>query len=138
MGCRLEDVEMGTYEGWLEGERLEMGIDWEQDDLVHKEENMMEVGSQYYQLLYSEGSYPPQSPPTIAEKGVEGGNVGGMSFTEDDGQVDMSLEVPLPPPPPGLSVQLGGLNMEESECLCSIFGGLCKEFISPYGLAQMG
>ena len=120
MEYQLEDVEMGTYEEWLEGELLEMGIDWEQDDLVHKEENMMVVGSQQYPPHHSEGSYPPQSPPTIAEKGVEGGNVGGMSFTEDDGQVDIPQDIPLPPPTPGLSFQLGSLEIEESECLCSI------------------
>ena len=91
MEYQLEDVEMGTYEEWLEGELLEMGIDWEQDDLVHKEENMMVVGSQQYPPHHSEGSYPPQSPPTIAEKGVEGGDGGGVSVTKDVG-TDASLE----------------------------------------------
>ena len=114
-------MEMETYEDWLEGELLEMGIDWEQDDLDTMEENMMVVGSQEYPPHHSEGSHPLQSPPTIAEKGVEVGNVGGVSFTEDDGQDDKPQELAPPPQTPGLSVKLGGLSVEENECLCSLY-----------------
>ena len=54
------------------------------------EEVVMMVGSKQHPSHHSEGSHPPQSPPTIAEKGVEGGDGGGVSVTKDIG-TDASL-----------------------------------------------
>ena len=48
---QLEDTESETYEDWLKGELVEMGIDWEQDDMDTMEERVIEVGSQSYPSL---------------------------------------------------------------------------------------
>ena len=78
----------------------------------------MVVGSQEYPPHHSEGSLSLQSPPTIAEKGVEVGNVSDVSLTGD--QEDSAKEPPPPPQTPGLSIKLSGLSVEENECLCSL------------------
>ena len=69
---------------------------------------------------HGEGSSSLQSPPTIAEKGVEVGNVSDMSLTGDGALEESSKDTLQPPPTPGLSVKLSGLCVDESECLCSV------------------
>ena len=115
-----EQTKIQTYEERLAGELLEMGIDWEQDDLNTMAENMMVVGSQEYPPHHSEGSQSLQSPPTIAEKGVEVGNVSDVSLTGDGEQEDDAQGPPPPPQTPMLSIKISGLSMEENECLFSL------------------
>ena len=76
-------LEYITYEDWLMDELMEMGITWEETNMNTMEESVIEVGSHRYPLYHGGVSLSPQSHPTIAEKGVEGGNVGGRHLTED-------------------------------------------------------
>ena len=99
-----------------------MGIDWDQEDL-EVIDDLMVVGSQEYPPHHMEGSLLLLTSPTIAEKGVEVGEVGSMSFTEYDDTDKMPQDISQPPQTPqtpSLSIKISGLSLEENECICSL------------------
>ena len=108
MEYQLEE-EYETYEDWLMQELEEMGIVWDQENMDTMEESVMVVGRHEFPPSHGGVSSSSQSPPIIAENGVEVGDVSDGHLTEDGEVTRSSLDTLHPPQTPRLSGKLSGL-----------------------------
>ena len=132
----LEEMEYVEYNDWLTKELEEMGIDWN----PYEESMMVEESQSEYPHHHGGMDTPVHVPPTLSEKGWEGGHELGVQATGEGTPMknivseDMQLVGARTPigrimpdrsiiQTPGLTFIMQNLDVEDDECLCS---ALCK------------
>ena len=91
MMMELEEME---YDDWLAQELAEMGIDWG----LYEESMVVEESFTDYPHHHGGMSLPVHGPPTLSEKGWEGGNELGMHATGERTPIDTDTQIHEHPP----------------------------------------